>query len=414
VSCPLTPEGGILLRIRARVFSDIEDAKRQIAAIGVELEAIAIMGPKAIHLNLIVESVRPPVAIIIKESMLAAGADAAIHRNCITNTIEKADVLIMATRKQLRHATQNLKMQAFGIPEMAVEMIKVADNIYKLPPPWKLPDGTDFSFERTRIMGILNVTPDSFAGDGTGGDLDIAVERAVEMEKSGADIIDIGGESTRPGAEPVDEKKEIERVVPVIRAVADSINVPISIDTRKASVARAAIEAGANIVNDVSGLFDREMIDLCARERVPVIIMHMKGTPQNMQDNPVYADAVGEILRYLSNRVTDAIDAGIEEQQIAIDPGIGFGKRLEDNLDVLRRLTEFKTLGRPIVIGASRKNFIGKITGLPVEERLEGSVGAACAAAMNGANIIRCHDVKETKLALQIVDAIKISNKPSV
>ena len=399
------------MRIRARVFSDIEDAKRQIAAIGVEPEAIAILGPKAIHFNLIVESVRPPVAIIIKESMLAAGADAAIHRNCITNTIEKADVLIMATRKQLRHAAQNMKMQAFGIPELALEMLKVADNIYELPPPWKLPDGSDFSFERTRIMSILNVTPDSFAGDGTGGDLDIAVERAVEMERSGADIIDIGGESTRPGAEPVDEKKELERVIPVIRAVAGRINVPISIDTRKASVARAAIEAGAKIVNDVSGLINKEMVDLCARERVPVIVMHMKGTPQDMQDNPMYTDAVGEILRYLANRVTDAVDAGIEEQQIAIDPGIGFGKRLEDNLDILRRLAEFKTLGRPIVVGASRKAFIGKITGLQVEERLEGSVGAACAAAMNGANIIRCHDVGATAKALKIIDAIKYQGK---
>ena len=401
------------MRVRARVFSDIEDAKRQIAAIGVEPEAVAILGPKAVHLNLIVEGVRPPVAIIIKESMLAAGADAAINRNSITNTIERADVLVMATRKQLRHAAQNFKMQPFGIAEIGAEMLRVADNLYALPPPWVLPDGTEFSFEHTRIMGILNITPDSFAGDGVGGDLNGAVERAVEIEETGADIIDVGGESTRPGSDPVDEKKELGRVIPVIKAIANRVKIPISIDTRKANIARAAIEAGAMIINDVSGLSsDKEMAGLCAKEKVPVIAMHMKGTPKDMQDNPVYTDAVGEILRYLSERVAACVEAGIEEGQIAIDPGIGFGKRLEDNLDILRRLAEFKSLGRPIVVGASRKMFIGKITGLPVEERLEGSVGAACAAAMNGANIIRCHDVGETAKALKIVDAIKYQGKP--
>jgi len=400
------------LRIRARVFSDIDEAKRQIAAIGAEPVSVDIMGPKAIHLNLLVEGVRPPVAIIIKESMLAVGADAAINRDNITNKIEKGDVLIMATRKQLRAAAQGMKMQQFGISELAVEMLRVADNLYELPPPWKLPDGTEFSFERTRIMGIINVTPDSFAGDGTGGDPDRAVERAVAMEKQGADIIDIGGESTRPGAEPVDEGTELKRVIPVIRAVADKVDIPISIDSRKPTVARAAIESGARIVNDISGLFNREMIDLCARERVPVVLMHMKGDPKTMQDKPQYDDAVGEIMAYLSHRVEDAVAGGIEEQQIAVDPGIGFGKRLEDNLEILRRLAEFKTLGRPIVVGASRKRFIENITGLPVEERLEGSIGAACAAALNGANIIRCHDVKETKRALQIVDAIKSQGRP--
>lgn len=401
------------MRIRARLFSDIDEAKRQIAAIGAEPVSVDIMGPKAIHLNLLVEGVRPPVAIILKESMLAVGADAAINRNNITNKIEKGDVLIMATRKQLRAAAQSMKMQQFGISELAVEMLKVADNLFDLPPPWKLTDGTEFSFERTRVMGILNVTPDSFAGDGTGGDLDRAVERAVEMEKQGADIIDVGGESTRPGAEPVDEGTELKRVIPVIRAVANKVDIPISIDSRKPTVARAAIESGARMVNDVSGLFNREMMDLCARERVPVIIMHMKGDPKTMQDKPQYDDVIGEIMHYLSNRVADAVAAGIEEQQMAIDPGIGFGKRLEDNLDILRRLAEFKTLGRPIVVGASRKRFIENITGLPVEERLESSIGAACAAALNGANIIRCHDVMETKRALQIVDAIKSQGRPA-
>lgn len=399
------------MRVRARTFRDIDEAKAQIAAIGPEPVSVEIMAPKAIHLNLLVEGVSPPIAIIIKESMLAAGADAAIHRECITNKIERCDILVMATRKQLRHAAQTLKMQPWGIDELAVEMLKAADNFYATPEPWKLPDGQEFSFESTRIMGVLNVTPDSFSGDGISGDTEKAISLAVQLEKDGADIIDIGGESTRPGAEPVDEKTELARVIPVIKGVADLVKIPISVDTRKPSVAKAAIEAGATIVNDISGLFNREMLVLCARERTPVIAMHMKGTPQTMQNGPEYSDVVGEVMHYLAGRVDDAIQAGIEERQIAIDPGIGFGKRLEDNLELIRRLAEFKTLGQPIVIGVSRKAFIGKITGQEVDQRLEGSIAAACVAAINGANIVRCHDVKETKRAMQVVDALANTNK---
>ena len=398
------------MRVRARVFRDIDEAKRQIEAIGPEPVSVGIMAPKAIHLNLLVEGVRPPIAIIIKESMLAAGADAAMHRECITNKIERCDILVMATRKQLRHAAQTLKMQPWGIDELAVEMLKAADNFYATPEPWKLPDGREFKFDATRIMGVVNITPDSFSGDGIS-DAERAIAHAAGLEKDGADIIDIGGESTRPGAEPVDEKTELARIIPVIRGAADRVKIPISVDTRKPAVAKAAIEAGAVIVNDISGLFDREMLDLCARERTPVIAMHMKGTPQTMQNGPAYSDVVGEVMHYLANRVEDAVQAGIEAQQIAIDPGIGFGKRLEDNLELIRRLAEFKTLGQPIAIGVSRKAFIGKITGLEVDQRIEGSIAAACVAAVNGANIVRCHDVKETKRAMQIIDALANTNK---
>jgi dihydropteroate synthase len=400
------------LRVRVRLFRDLQEAEKQIADLGVEPVSIDLMAPKALHFNLLVEGVRAPVAIILKESMLAVGADAAINRNAITGKIDKCDVLVMATRKQLRKAAASLKMQPFGIDEIAVEMLRAADNYYSTPMPWVLPDGSEIDFEYTRVMGIVNVTPDSFSGDGVGDDIDRAIERALQQEKDGADIIDIGGESTRPGADPVDEQVEIDRVIPVIRELKDKLKVPISIDSRKPAVVKAAIEAGAQIVNDVGGLFDREMIQICARERVPVIAMHMKGTPKTMQDNPYYEDVVGEVMRYLANRVEDAVAAGIEKSQIAIDPGIGFGKRLEDNLDLIRRLGEFKTLGQPIVLGVSRKSFIGKITGLPADQRLEGSIAAACIGVWNGADIIRCHDVRETKLALQVADAIKYYTKP--
>ncbi|MEM4264191.1 MAG: dihydropteroate synthase [Thermoplasmata archaeon] len=400
------------MRVRVRTFRDLQEAEKQIADIGAEPVSIDLMAPKTLHFNLLIENVRAPVAIIIKESMLAVGADAAINRNAITGKIDKCNVLVMATRKQLRKAATSLKMQPFGIDELAMEMLRAADNYFSTPAPWKLPNGSEINFEYTRIMGVVNVTPDSFSGDGVGDNVEKAIERALQLEKDGADMIDIGGESTRPGAEPVDEKTEIDRVIPVIRELKDRLKIPISIDSRKPAVAEAAIAAGAQIVNDVGGLFDREMINLCARERVPVIAMHMKGTPKTMQEDPHYEDVVGEVMQYLANRVDDAVAAGIEKSQIAIDPGIGFGKRLEDNIDLIRRIGEFKTLGQPICLGVSRKSFIGKITGLPVDQRLEGSIAAACVGAWNGADIVRCHDVKETKLALQVVDAIKYYTKP--
>jgi len=395
------------MKVRVRTFRDLEEIKEQITEIHTEEIAVGIMAPKALHFTLLVEDVRPPIAIILKETMLAVGGDAAIHRNAITGKIDSCDVLVMATRKQLKSALPNLKMQPFGIDKLGVEMLRAADNYYKIPEPWKLPDGTEISFDKTRVMGIINVTSDSFSGDGVADDINRAVELAIEMESNGADIIDVGGESTRPKAEPVTEKEEIGRTLPVIKNIVDKIKIPISIDTTKPAVAKAAIDAGASIVNNVTGLSNNEMIALCAQEKVPSIIMHMKGTPRNMQDNPRYDDVVGEIMHYLANQIDKAIAGGIDERQLAVDPGIGFGKRLEDNLELIRRLSEFRTLGRPIAIGTSRKSFIGTITGLPANRRLEGSLGAACTAALNGASIIRCHDVNETTLALQIVDAIK-------
>jgi len=301
------------LRVRVRTFRDLQEAEKQIADLGAEPVSIDLMSPKTLHFNLFIEGVRAPVAIIIKESMLAVGADAAINRNAITGKIDKCNVLVMATRKQLRKAAASLKMQPFGIDEIAVEMLRAADNFFSTPSPWRLPDGSEINFDYTRIMGVVNVTPDSFSGDGVGDDIDRAIEKAIQQEKDGADIVDIGGESTRPGADPVDEQVEIDRVIPVIRELKDRLKIPISIDSRKPAVVKAAIEAGAQIVNDVGGLFDREMIDLCARERVPVIAMHMKGTPKDMQDNPRYDDVVGEVMQYLANRVDDAVAAGIEK-----------------------------------------------------------------------------------------------------
>lgn len=261
--------------------------------------------------------------------------------------------------------------------------------------------------ERTLVMGILNLTPDSFYGDGIYKNVDFAVEIAKEMCEEGADIIDIGGESTRPGADPVPVEEELERVIPVIKKVRNQINIPISIDTYKAEVAEQAILNGANIVNDISGLrFDLEMRKVVSKYRVPVVIMHIKGTPKNMQLNPVYEDVVKEIIEYLKDSIEMAKESGIEEDKIIIDPGIGFGKRVEDNLEILRRLSEFKILNKPILIGTSNKSFIGKILNLPIYERLEGTAATVAISILNGADIVRVHNVKEMKRVVTITDAV--------
>lgn len=265
---------------------------------------------------------------------------------------------------------------------------------------------------RTYVMGILNVTPDSFSDGGEFFDPSRAIERGLAMAGEGADFIDVGGESTRPrgtaygqGAEPVTEEEELLRVIPVIRGLADGTDVPISIDTSKPAVAREALKAGALIVNDVSGFgADAKMPGVVAEAGASVVLMHMRGTPRTMQQQTTYADLFGEIRSALSEAVTKARNAGI--RQIIVDPGIGFAKGFADNLRLLRGGREFHTLGCPVLVGPSRKAFIGEILGLPVHERLEGTVGAAVTAALCGAHIVRVHDVMPVCRALKVADAI--------
>lgn len=266
----------------------------------------------------------------------------------------------------------------------------------------------DFS-QRTYIMGILNVTPDSFSDGGMYFDKDKAVEQALRMQEEGADIIDIGGESTRPGAEKISAKEEITRVVPVIETLSNKIKIPISIDTYKSAVAEEAVLSGASIINDISGLrFDPEMPHVAARHNVPVVIMHIKGTPKNMNKNPSYKALIPEVIDYLREGIEIARNAGIADDKIVIDPGIGFGKTLEHNLEIIKKLDEFSGLEKPILIGPSRKSFIGRILGdLPVTERLEGTAAAIAISIFNGANIIRAHDVKEMVRVAKVADRIK-------
>jgi len=258
-------------------------------------------------------------------------------------------------------------------------------------------------------MGILNVTPDSFSDGGRHFDKASAIRRAYEMVEEGADIIDVGGESTRPGSEPVPLQEEIDRTIPVIEEISKKIKVPVSIDTYKAEVARRALDAGASIVNDISGLrFDPEMPKVVSQYKVPVVIMHIKGTPRDMQANPIYEALIPEITDYFRESIRLAVESGITEDKIIIDPGIGFGKTFDHNLEIIKNLREFTLLEKPLLVGVSRKAFIGKILGdAPVSERLEGSEAAAAISILNGANIIRVHDVKEMKKVALVADAIK-------
>ncbi|HDH99513.1 MAG TPA: dihydropteroate synthase [Firmicutes bacterium] len=270
-----------------------------------------------------------------------------------------------------------------------------------------LPDGRKLPLDRALIMGVLNVTPDSFSDGGLFLRTEDAVRRAEEMAQEGADIIDIGGESSRPGAEPVPLEEELRRVIPVVREVARRLSVPISIDTYKAEVARRALEEGASIVNDISALrFDPDMAEVVARRRAPVVLMHMKGTPRDMQRNPYYEDVLGEVEGFLRERKEAAVGMGIPEENIILDPGIGFGKRVQDNLQLLKNLDRLVALGSPVLVGTSRKSFIGAVLDLPVEERLEGTLATLVLAVAKGAKILRVHDVRPAVRVVRMAEAV--------
>ena len=280
--------------------------------------------------------------------------------------------------------------------------LKISDKVFNLD-------------KKTLIMGVLNVTPDSFSDGNRFSGVDDAVNYAIQMQKEGADIIDIGGESTRPGALSLSISEELNRVIPVIEKLIKKIDIPLSIDTYKSDVAKKSLDLGVGMVNDITALKgDKKLVNIVASYKVPLCLMHMKGNPRDMQKNPVYDDILPEIISFLKERAEYAMFNDVKKENIVIDPGLGFGKRtgrgIEDNCEILKRLSEFKILKYPILIGASRKTFIGNICGgekpLPVKDRLEGSLAAAIIAVINGADIIRVHDVKETKRCIDLVDCI--------
>jgi len=400
---------------------DQRQVRRIMRDIRVDPYGIAIMAPKAISHLLRINSLSNVAANILKQEMLALGGDAAIARGALTGQSKKTDCLVMGNISQFNRLKEKLNRQPFGLDKLSRDLFCALDNYQKDSFVLKLGGYNLRLGARTHIMGIVNLTPDSFSGDGlyashaallrgrplTRAGTPHVIEFVENIVSDGADIIDVGGESSRPGAKPVSLKEELSRVIPVIKILAKKIKAPISIDTYKPQVARIALDNGAVMVNDITGLRDIGMARLVAKKKCAVVIMHMKGKPRTMQNNPVYASLIEEIIRYLDNALQRAVNAGVGRDKIIIDPGIGFGKTLQHNLEILRKLKEFKVLGRPILVGVSRKSFIGRILDAGPQDRIFGSISACLCAAENGASILRAHDVKEVKQAIEILDRVK-------
>lgn len=393
-------------------FASKDEVEKLMRDIGVDPCGIRIMLPKAQAFLIYLNDLNSTGANILKQEMLSLGAEAAITRNALTGKAKKTDALLIGTLGQFNLLLQKIKPQPFGLANLSKVLDENIKNYTR--------DNFNLSLKKshlnlkskTRIMGIINLTPDSFSGDGlsrrnTGGYLNLALTKAKSMVTDGADILDLGGQSSRPGARSISTKEELARTLPVVKLLAKKINKPISIDTNKPKVAEACLDSGAQIVNDISGLRDKNMIKVAARYKAAVVIMHMRGTPANMQKAIAYRSLIDDIALYLKKAIDAAQAGGIKPDKIIIDPGIGFGKNTEDNLEIIKRLADFKILGKPILIGPSRKSFIGKILGADVEGRSIGTMAACVMAAQNGANIIRVHDVKEASQYLKITDAVK-------
>jgi dihydropteroate synthase len=367
-------------------------------------------GALAISLNGLTSGQTAALDNIIRSSDSGAGSDPAPFLFSSEHTAGKnpAERVLTGDPGRLRRLCSLLAADHRIPSSLSQKIYSLLDNYlrsdYKIDCRGKVLD----LGSRTHVMGILNVTPDSFSDGGQYADAERALAHARDMAAAGADIIDIGGESTRPGAAPLAEEDELRRIIPLIERLSSELTVPISVDTYKSSVAKRAIEAGAAIVNDISGLrFSHDMANVVADSGAAVVIMHIKGTPRDMQRDPVYDDVVGEVMAYLEEGIAIAVKAGVDREKILIDPGIGFGKTLEHNLIILNRLEEFRALGRPILLGTSRKKFIGAILGIPVpEHRGDGTAATVALGIERGAQVVRVHDVARIAQVAKMTDAI--------
>jgi len=386
-----------------------QEAKNLMREIGVDPCGIKIMFPKAIAYPILLDDISNIAANILKQELLALGADAALARGSLTGQVKRTKCLMLANLSQFNQLIEKLNRQPFGLGGLAKRLAETIKNYQK--------DKFEIELGRfklnlgahVRIMGILNLTPDSFSNDGlyyllAKKNLAKILEIAQKLCVDGADILDVGGESSRPGACPITVKQEIQRVIPVVKLLAKSIKIPISVDTYKPQVADAALSAGAVLVNDISGLRSLKMAKIIAKHKAAAVLMHMRGKPATMQNSVHYNCLIPEIMQSLSISIKRAEDSGINPDKIIIDPGIGFGKELKHNLRILEHLSEFKVLGKPIMVGTSRKSFIGKITKTPPGQRVFGSIASCVWAALSGAQIVRAHDVRETKQGLIIIN----------
>ena len=397
-------------------YSNQNEIKKIMHDIGVDPYGSKIMLPKALNFLILLKEVNNIAANILKQEMLSLGGDAAIARDALTGKIKKTDILIISTFDQLSSLKDKLKHQPFGLRKISEDLEERIKNYNKDNFILVLKKCTLNLSKRTHIMGIINSTCDSFSQDGlyrkgSNNYIDLALKKAQKMAFDGADIIDVGGQSSRPGAKNISVKEELLRVVPVIKLLTSKINLPISIDTFKPEVAKAALDAGAQIINDISGLRNKYMIKLAAKYKAAVVIMHMLGKPINMQKIISYQFLIDDIIVYLKNAIDSALSLGILPNKIIIDPGIGFGKNPMHNLQIIKRLSDFKVLGKPILIGPSRKSFIASVLGDNLENRVIGTLTSCLVALQNGANIVRVHDVKEVKASLKMFEGIKNADK---
>ena len=394
--------------LRRLLWTSAPEAADILKRIDVDPYGIEAMLPKMVNMNIHIQGLPCKVANIIKQEMLAIGGDTAVARGAVACSIEKTDLILIGTLKQIRRFIEKISFQPFGLKLLAESLDTLLDNL--LAEHWTLKTSRRKMIlgDRTRIMGILNVTPDSFSDGGRFDSPEKAIECGFQLVEDGADILDIGGESTRPGAQPVSLEEELRRTIPVIQGLSGKINIPISIDTTKAVIAREAVAAGAEIINDISAMrFDEPMPAVIASSGAAVVFMHMRGVPQTMQKGDLhYALLQGEMIDFFRERLNTALLAGILPEQVIIDPGIGFGKTRSDNLKLLKYLPEFNVLGRPILTGPSRKSFLGQEGRGGAMDRLEETAAAVTAAIMNGSQVVRVHDVKAMKRVVAVADAI--------
>jgi dihydropteroate synthase len=384
-----------------------ELAARELRRIRVDAAGIAQMVPKMRTLCIHLPKLQCRQANILKQEMLSLGGDAAVARGTVACSIDATDCVLIGTAKQLSRLGRKLKAQPFGLPELGGELESLLAQVAAAPSVWKTSRRL-LSLQRPLIMGILNLTPDSFSDGGRCSDPGRAVEAALQMEADGADIIDIGGESTRPGAAAVSSEEEQGRIIPVIERLAGLLKCAISVDTWKSAVADRALGAGAEIINDISGFsFDPEMAGLAAATGAGVVLMHTRGTPDKMQQNTVYENLMDDVTAGLRSSVTKAREAGVAGDCIAIDPGIGFGKGAAGNLELIRRLAEFTGSGLPILVGPSRKSFIGTVLGREhTDDRLFGTAAVVALSVTHGASILRVHDVRAMRDVADMAHAV--------
>jgi dihydropteroate synthase len=392
-------------RPQVLVLRDLAEVRAALRHARVSAAGVEIMDKKGLFRVVRVGGLGIRAANILKQEMLSRGGEVAISREVYEWWGEEADCLIMGTVAQFERLLPKLQAQPFGLHELAIS-IQAALRNQSNPLPVCRPGIV--SADGPLIMGVLNVTPDSFSDGGLCADVEAAVRSGLEMAEEGATFIDVGGESTRPGSDPVSSDQESQRVLPVIKALAPQLPGCVSVDTYKARVAADALAAGACMVNDVSALrMDPEMVAVVRDAQCPVVLMHMLGEPKTMQQNPVYDDVVEELHSFFVERLSWAVDHGLKEENLLIDPGLGFGKTTAHNLEILRNLEAFRTLGRPIVVGASRKRFLGEILAIDdPQERDSATAAVTVIAAAAGAHIVRVHRVGVNRDAARLTSAV--------